>query len=87
MGGSQFCEQLTPTVKHPGDEEDVERLEWKRSYKAAYVKPIQKEAAKETVVLAWDPSSSGGQATFFQVSDDHIVSLIGHVGVRGVCEA
>ena len=83
MGGSQFCEQLTPTVKHPGDDEDVERLEWKRSYKAAYVKPIQKDAAKETVVLEWDPSSTGGQAVFFQVSDDHIVSLIGHVGVSG----
>lgn len=80
MGGTQYCEQLTPAEV----DEDEEKLEWKRSYVAASVRPIQKDAAKEYIVLEWDPASSGGVASFFQLSDDHVVSLIGHVNVYRV---
>ena len=79
MGSTQYCEQLAPTFKRPDDEEETEKLEWKRSYVASYVHPIKKEAAKEYIVLKWDPSSSGGVASYFQLDDDHVVSLIGHV--------
>ena len=61
------------------DDEDMEKLEWKRSFMASYIQPIRKEAAKETIILQWDPTSSGGKATFFQVGENNVVSLIGHV--------
>ena len=57
-------------------------MEWKRSYVASYVHPIKKEAAKEYIVLKWDPSSSGGIASYFQLDDNHVVSLIGHVSKK-----
>ena len=83
MAGTQYCEQLLPTMKRP--EEDVEKLEWNRSYVASHVKPIKKDAAKEYIVLNWDPTSAGGVATYFQLNDNHVVSLIGHVRGSILC--
>lgn len=80
MSGTNYCEQLVGTEKQ-NEEDEVEKLEWKRSYVSASVRPIQKEAAKEYIVLDWDPTSSGGVVSYFQLSDDHVVSLIGHVRV------
>lgn len=32
--------------------------------------------------MKWDPSSSGGIASYFQLDDNHVVSLIGHVSIK-----
>ena len=58
----------------------MEKLEWERSYLASFIKPIAKEAAKETILFHWDPASPGEEITYFQLDDNHTVSLIGHVG-------
>ena len=70
-----------PIPKRPEEDEDVEKMEWERSYMASFIKPTAKEAAKETILFHWDPSSAGGTITYFQLNDAHTISLIGHVGM------
>ena len=85
-GGVQYCEQLVGVQTRP-DEDEAEKMEWKRSFTSTRVNPLKKEAVRERIALEWDCASKGGCAKYVELDDEQVYSLTGHVGEGVRCEA
>ena len=75
-----YCEQLCRVPTAPSEEEEGEKLEWKRSFTSLHVNPLRKEAARERIALEWDCSGKGGVAKYVVLDEEQVYSLRGHVG-------
>ena len=78
-GGVQYCEQLVGVQARP-DEDEAEKMEWRRSFTSTRVNPLKKEAVRERIALEWDCTSKGGCAKYVALDDEQVYSLTGHVG-------